>query len=39
MQSANLKDSTLVFLGGDGDGYEGGGTECPFESQSEPTGN
>ena len=39
MRPANLKGNQLVFLGGDGDGYEGGGMECPYLCEPEPTSN
>lgn len=39
MRPANYNDNKLVFLGGESDEYEGGGIECPFECDPEPTSN
>lgn len=39
MRPANLLNNQLVFLGGDGDEYEGGGIECPYKCEPEPTIN
>ncbi|RAI95211.1 molecular chaperone DnaK [Algoriphagus yeomjeoni] len=39
MRAANLNDSQLVFVDEDGGGFEGGGVECPFKCDPDPTGN
>ena len=39
MRAANLEGSQLVSYGnvGDDEGYEGGGTQCPYRCEPDPT--